>query len=98
MASAGLLLGLLVELLALVLLGIAWGMWRSAALTEATLAEQRLDEVLMAATAGSSCVPAGTGSAASASDGSSGARCGSSGLACPAGTAPGGCGASCLTR
>ncbi len=102
-------LGLLVELLALVLVGIAWGLWRSAALTEATQAEQRLDEVLLAATAGAGCAPggvsAGTGSAGStsagaggAADGPGGARCGGTGLACPAGAATGGCGASCLTR
>ncbi|HST47910.1 hypothetical protein [Jatrophihabitans sp.] len=99
--------GLLVGLLALVLLGIAWGLRRSAALTEAAAAEQRLDEVLMAA-AGPCGVPAGASGAGGGSTGMSraggvpagvsGGRCGSTGLACPAGSTAGGCGASCLAR
>jgi hypothetical protein len=79
---------LLVGLLALALLGVAWGLRRSAALAETALAEQRLDVVLTAATGGAGCAPAGPG----------GDLCGSTGLACGSGSAPGGCGASCLAR
>ena len=56
------LVGLFVGLLALALLGIACGLWRSAALTEASLAEQQLDEVLtaaMTAAGGAACGSAG---------------------------------------
>jgi hypothetical protein len=76
--------GLLVMALAVVLLGVAWGLRRSAALSEAldeaTAAEQRLDEVLVAAA------------------GSSGVACGSAGSVCGVAGAAGGCGASCLAR
>jgi hypothetical protein len=74
--------GLVVGLLALVLLGVAWGLRRSAALTEAALAEQRLDEVLT--------------EAAAAAGG--GVACGSTGQLCGAGGAEGGCGAACFSR
>lgn len=49
--------GLLIAALAVGLLAAAWGLWRSAALSEAAQAEQRLDEMLVAAAAanGSSC-------------------------------------------
>lgn len=76
------LVGLVVGLLALVLLGVAWGLRRSAALTEAALAEQRLDEVLT--------------SAAAAAGG--GATCGGAGLSCGAAGAEGSCGAACFSR
>ena len=76
------LVGLVVGLLAVVLLGIAWGLRRSAVLTEAALAEQRLDEVLT--------------EAAAAAGG--GVACGSTGQLCAAAGAEGGCGAACLTR
>lgn len=74
--------GMVVVLLALVLLGIAWGLRRSAALTEAIAAEQRLDEVL----------------AAAAAEAGGGGVCGSTGQMCGSGSADGGCGAACLTR
>jgi uncharacterized membrane protein len=66
--------GLLVAVLALALLGVAWGLSRSAALTEAATAEQQLDEVLLAAagSSGATCAAAG------------GATCGTTGLACGA--------------
>ena len=84
--------GLLVAALAVLLLGVAWGLRRSAvlseALAEATAAEQRLDEVLIAATRSSG---AGDG-------GAEGSACGSTGLTCGSAGAPGGCGASCLAR
>lgn len=84
-----LLVGLLVGLLALTLLGIAWGLWRSVALTEAALAEQQLDAVLTAA--------AGAGS--QAGDSARGSTvCGSTGQLCGAGSMPSGCGAACLSR
>ena len=79
--------GLLVAGLAVVLLGVAWGLHRSAVLTEAAAAERRLDEVLVAA-AGSSGAPCA---------GAGGAICGTTGLACGAVSATG-CGASCMTR
>lgn len=78
--------GLLVAVVALALLGICWGLRRSAEITEAANAERRLDEVLAAAAA-----EAGGGMC-----GSTGLACGSgSGVA---GGPEGGCGAACLTR
>lgn len=85
--------GVLVATLAVALLGVAWGLWRSAALSEAmlevTAAEQRLDEVLVAAARSSGA--AGDGKPQDSTCGSAGPACGSAGAA-------GGCGASCLTR
>ena len=70
--------GLTVAALALVLLGIAWGLRRSAALTAAADAERRLDEELTAAAAeagagvcGSTGLACGSGGA----DGGCGAAC-----------------------
>ncbi len=87
--------GLFVAALAVALLGVAWGLRRSAALSEAADAEQRLDEVLTAAAASSGvgCGSAG-GSAGSegSSAGSSAAPCGTTGLVC------GAAGAACLAR
>jgi hypothetical protein len=88
------LVGLLVALLALVLLGMAWGLWRSAALTEAAVAEQRLDEVLTAA-AGAICGSAGSPSTGSP-DGA-GSPCGA-GPMCGSDSTAAGCGAACLSR
>jgi len=92
------LVGLLVALLALVLLGIAWGLWRSAALTEAAVAEQRLDEVLTAAAAaaGAVCGSAGSPSTTGSPPGA-GSPCGV-GSGCGSGSAEAGCGAACLSR
>lgn len=78
--------GSLVALLALVLLGVAWGLRRSAALSEAAAAERRLDEALLAAAR----VAPGTGPDAWV--------CGTSGLACGSAGESDGCGASCLAR
>jgi len=72
------LVGLVVGLLALVLLGVAWGLRRSAALTEAALAEQRLDEVLTeaaAAAGGAPCGSAGQSCGSGAAEGGCGAAC-----------------------
>jgi hypothetical protein len=88
------LVGLLVAGLAVVLLGVAWGLRRSAALSEAAAAERRLDEVLLAAAGASGAACGGTGAASSHSGGS---ICGATGVACASGSAPGGCGARCLT-
>ncbi|HEY0167002.1 MAG TPA: hypothetical protein VGB75_08175 [Jatrophihabitans sp.] len=96
--------GLLVAALAVVLLGVAWGLQRSAALSEAAEAEQRLDAVLTAAagSSGGACGSAGSegGSLDSegGSAGSSAAPCGTTGLVCGLGGADGGCGAACLAR
>jgi hypothetical protein len=96
--------GLLVTLLAVGLLGVAWGLRRSAALSEAAQAERRLDEVLVAAAEanGSSCGAAGTTAAGATGAGAASvsavaagdAACGSAGLLCGLGSG----GASCLTR
>jgi hypothetical protein len=70
--------GLLVAVLALVLLGIAWGLRRSAALTEAADAERRLDEVLTAAAAeagGGMCGSTGLACGSAGADGGCGAAC-----------------------
>ncbi len=70
--------GLLVTALALVLLGIAWGLRRSAMLTEAVDAERRLDEVLAAAAAGAGggrCGSTGQACGSSSADGGCGAAC-----------------------
>ena len=75
--------GVLVVLLALVLLGVAWGLQRSAGLSEAAAAEQRLDEVLLEA------------ARVAQGPGADGSVCGSSGLVCGS-AGPDGCGASCL--
>jgi hypothetical protein len=82
--------GLFVAVLATVLLALAWGLRRSASLSEAVDAERRLDEVLATAagSGGSVCAPAGSG----------GATCGASGLVCDSGSAAGGCGSTCLAR
>jgi hypothetical protein len=89
--------GLLVVAVSVVLLGVAWGLHRSAALTEAAEAEHRLDEVLTAAAAeaGVSCGPAG----AAGGPAGSGAACGTTGLVCGSSSdgVDGGCGA-CLAR
>jgi hypothetical protein len=91
--------GLLVATLAVLLLGVAWGLRRSAALAEATAAEQRLDEVLVAATRSSGTACGGAGAQDSPQAGKSeGSTCGSAGLVCGSADAPGGCGASCLAR
>jgi uncharacterized membrane protein len=88
--------GLLVAVLAVVLLGIAWGLRRSAALSEAlaeaTAAEQRLDEVLVAAAQSSGA------ERSEGSEGSEGSACGSAGLVCGSPGAPAGCGPSSLPR
>lgn len=70
--------GLLVAALALVLLGIAWGLRRSATLTEAVDAERQLDEVLAAAAAdagGGTCGSIGQACGSSSADGGCGAAC-----------------------
>ncbi|HEX8092392.1 MAG TPA: hypothetical protein VF542_01095, partial [Jatrophihabitans sp.] len=103
--------GLLVAGLAVVLLGVAWGLRRSAALSEVAAGEQRLDEVLVAAVqaSGATCGEAGVGGAAgvggvgahgsdTSTHGSDSSTCGATGLVCGSSGAPGGCGASCLTR
>jgi hypothetical protein len=109
--------GVLVAVLAVVLLGIAWGLRRSAALSEAlaeaTAAEQRLDEVLVAAarSSGAACGGAGAGAeqshdserigesaAGQESEHSQGSACGSAGLVCDSAGSPSGCGANCLVR
>jgi hypothetical protein len=104
--------GVLVAMLAMALLGVAWGLWRSAALSEAAAAERRLDEVLAAAarSQGATCGAGGDGAdargagsqgAGSQSAGSQGADssiCDSTGVICGSSSAVGGCGAACLTR
>ena len=85
--------GLLVVMLAVLVLAVAWGLRRSAALSEAAEAERRLDEVLVAA-AGSAGAMGGKIGAA----GAEGAVCGSTGALCGADSAAGGCAANCLTR
>ncbi len=104
--------GLLISVLAVLLLGVAWGLWHSVALTEAAEAERRLDEVLTAAahSSGLACGSAGSPRQPSGSTNSEGpagtegsaakegAPCGSTGLVCGSSTADGGCGASCLAR
>ena len=65
--------GLLIAVLALTLLGVAWGLRRSAALTEAAAAERRLDEVLAAA--GSVCGSAALMCGSAGEPGGCGARC-----------------------
>ena len=79
--------GLLIAVLASALLGVAWGLRRSAALTEAAAAERRLDGALAAAarSQGMAC-------------GAEGSVCGSAGVLCGSAGEPGGCGARCLTR
>lgn len=64
--------GVLVAALALALLGVAWGLWRSVALSQAAAGEQRLDEVLAAAarSQGAACGGDSTGAAC----GSAGSR------------------------
>lgn len=100
--------GLLVVVLALALLGVAWGLRRSAALSEAAAVERRLDGVLAAA-ARSQGVACGTAEAQRSQDaggelgpagsaGSAGSVCGSAGSICGSADEPGGCGARCLTR
>ena len=94
--------GLLVAVLALALLGVAWGLRRSAALTEAAAAERRLDGVLAAAarSQGGACGgvdaersshPDDAQRAAGSVCGSAGAVCGSAGAVC--GSAGAVCGA-----
>ncbi|MEO7263087.1 MAG: hypothetical protein ABI047_17815 [Jatrophihabitantaceae bacterium] len=100
------LVGLLVAALAVVLLAVAWGLRRSAALSEAADAERRLDEVLAAAaeSSGANCAPAGSCGASWAPAGSTGASCASAGssgvtgLVCDSGNAAGGCATGCLAR
>jgi hypothetical protein len=67
--------GLLVAGLALVLLGIAWGLRRSAALSEAAAAERQLDEVLAAAAGGGVCGSSGLACGSGSADGGCGAAC-----------------------
>jgi len=70
--------GLLVAVLALVLLGIAWGLHRSAGLTEAANAERQLDEVLAAAAAeagGGLCGSTGLACGSAGADGGCGVAC-----------------------
>lgn len=88
--------GMLAAVLAVALLGVAWGLWRSVALSEAAAAEQRLDEVLVAAARaqGAAC----GGRDGEDSLGSDGSICASSGVLCGSSSAAGGCGAACLTR
>lgn len=88
--------GLLVVVLAVLVLAVAWGLRRSAAVSEAAEAERRLDEVLTAAagSAGAMCGEAGAVGAA----GVAGSVCGSTGALCGAGSMQGGCAASCLAR
>jgi hypothetical protein len=84
------LVGCCVAVLAVVLLAMAWGLLRSAALSDSALAEKQLDAAILAASgsAGSDCGPAGVRGAA---DG-----CGASDVCGLAGSADG-CG-SCLSR
>ena len=99
--------GLFVAALSLVLLGVAWGLRRSAVLSEAAAAEQRLDEVLTAAvrSQGAACHAGedGTGSGRAGfrrtdPRGADSSFCGALGGACGSSSAPGGCGAACVAR
>lgn len=93
--------GLLVAVLALGLLGVAWGLHRSVAVSDAAAAEQRLDEVLaaVARSSGAACGSTGSqGAAGSDSVGSPDSTCASTGLICGSGNTESGCGASCLSR
>jgi len=93
--------GLLVAALALVLVGVAWGLRRSAALSEAATAEERLDEVLVTAAGASGVTCGGAGADGADSYGSHGSGrsiCGATGVACGSSSEPGGCGATCLAR
>jgi hypothetical protein len=69
--------GLLVAVLALALLGVAWGLRRSAAMTEAADAEHRLDEVLAAAagSGGATCATTGLACGSGSASGGCGASC-----------------------
>ncbi|HEX8303334.1 MAG TPA: hypothetical protein VF612_00530 [Jatrophihabitans sp.] len=89
--------GLLVAVLAVALLAVAWGLWRSVALSEAAAAERQLDEVLAAAARSQGAACGGVGPEGSSTS-SEGATCGSTGLVCGSSSGPGGCGAACLTR
>jgi hypothetical protein len=69
--------GLLAAGLAVVLLGVAWGLRRSAGLSEAAAAEQRLDEVLLAAAraSGTACGTTGQVCGSGSAEGGCGAAC-----------------------
>ncbi len=67
------LVGLLVCVLAVGLLGVAWGLVRSASLTDAMAAERRLDEAIIAASGGCGSVCGSAGPDGSA--GGCGASC-----------------------
>ena len=90
--------GMLVTLLAVALLGVAWGLWRSVALSEAAAAERRLDEVLAAAARSQGAACGGPGAEGAHSPGADGSICASTGVVCGSSSGPGGCGAACLTR
>jgi hypothetical protein len=90
--------GGLVALLAVALLGVAWGLWRSVALSEAAAAERRLDEVLAAAARSQGAACGGPGAEGAHSRGADGSICASTGVGCGSSSGPGGCGTACLTR